>query len=618
MAETLHNNDDHDNDIGGSIFILILLIVNVNTLRYELQVNSITEVILNYSVEVFKILQNDELPKPKDTMVKLIKIQADNQQIRKIMYDYEKTADEYLSEHLQKQIDALYVNIREICLRNDGKNTKTIDSILRPYQGGYYYELFCEFLLHCNTNTNETLMQKIFHYYQQIRSIDTSDELKAWDQYVISFYNSVLLTITKMYSIILISYKYAAYPTEEGIAFSFIADNLRDSTSYKTVKNNAVMEFKKLVKILTSSINPIIVEPTEIYQNDPSHYIEDINYGQLTYFLRSYETNQKYLNPNHDCDFNCIDYSNTHHYTVKKNEVANRESICNGHIYSCKKILPKKICVNNETCDIDALSSPVDIQRGCSICACTCDENKSQQSIRYVNLRSVMSFHIKGYIVTGIRFVIINRTISLQIQQGVYNNITVDPTTVRWKKINDINPNDADESEIVKLNYNRRSFALDDVLLPIDSVVIGVKFILERGLIKLRIMGSNRKNFGGLDTFQRKTLVSCDMRINRDEINTKGLTIPTLKKFNNRIFSEQNKFSTIFKQAKMTNSTKEYIVPFIDLQDVVTNPPSPIVGAGLHLRYDIGSGGFLAPKIMSHHDSRVTSAHYINNILNSI
>lgn len=77
-----------------------------------------------------------------------------------------------------------------------------------------------------------------------------------------------------MYSIILISYKYAANPSHEGIALSLIADNLRESTSYKTIKNNAVMEFKKLVKILTSSINPIIVEPTEIYQNDPSRYIK--------------------------------------------------------------------------------------------------------------------------------------------------------------------------------------------------------------------------------------------------------------------------------------------------------------------------------------------------------
>lgn len=55
----------------------------------------------------------------------------------------------------------------------------------------------------------------------------------------------------------------------------------------------------------------------------------------------------------------------------------------------------------------------------------------------------------------------------------MYNNITVDPTTVKWKKINDINPNDADESQVIKFDYNRRSVALDDLLLPIDSVVIG-------------------------------------------------------------------------------------------------------------------------------------------------
>ncbi|KAK0097952.1 hypothetical protein PV326_012530, partial [Microctonus aethiopoides] len=534
------------------------------------------------------------------------------------MYDYEKTADEYLSEHLQKEIDALYAIVQKICLRDDGKDTKTIDSIIRPYQAGHYYKLFCKFLLYCNTNANETLIYNIFHHYQQRKSTDTSDELKAWDKYVISFYNSVLLIITKMYSIILISYKYAANPTEGGIALSFIADNLRKPTSHRTVKNNAVMEFKKLAKKLTSIINPIIVEPTKMYQSDPSRYIKDINYSQLTHFLRNYETNQKHLSPDHNCELNCTQHNHTRHYIITKKRVANRESICNGRIYSCKTIVPKKICVNDDDCDIDALLVPVDIQRGCSICACTCDENKSQQSIRYVNLKPVMSFHAKGYVVTGIRFVIINRIISLQIQQGMYNNITVNPITVRWKKVNDINPNDADESQVVKFNYNRRSFALDDLLLPIDSVVIGVKFILERGLIKLKIMGSNRKNFGGLDTFQQRTLALCDKRINRDELNTNGLEIPTLKKFNNTIFSEQNKYSMSFKQAKMTNSTEEYIVPFIDLQDVVTNPPSPIVGVGLHLRYDIGSGGFLAPKIMSHHDSRITSAHYINNILDSL
>lgn len=180
--------------ITGSIFILILSIVNVNTSRYDLQVNPITKKILNYSVHVFKILQNDNITKPRDIMEKLIKIQAANEQIRKIMYDYEKTADEYLSEHLQKEIDALYDNIREICLRDDGKDTKTIDSILRPYQASHYYKLFCEFLLYCNKNTNETLMYNIFHHYQQRVS-----QLKKK-------FNSLLINVKGMYNCLFVKF----------------------------------------------------------------------------------------------------------------------------------------------------------------------------------------------------------------------------------------------------------------------------------------------------------------------------------------------------------------------------------------------------------------------------
>lgn len=47
----------------------------------------------------------------------------------------------------------------------------------------------------------------------------------------------------------------------------------------------------------------------------------------------------------------------------------------------------------------------------------------------------------------------------------------------------------------------------------------------------------------------------------------------------------------------MKKDAAQTTVPFLDAQDVFTDPPMPIQGVNLILKTQDGSGGFIAPRI---------------------
>lgn len=47
----------------------------------------------------------------------------------------------------------------------------------------------------------------------------------------------------------------------------------------------------------------------------------------------------------------------------------------------------------------------------------------------------------------------------------------------------------------------------------------------------------------------------------------------------------------------MGKDAAQSTIPFLDAQEVVNNPPTPIQGVGIFLKSQDGYGGFLAPRI---------------------
>lgn len=50
----------------------------------------------------------------------------------------------------------------------------------------------------------------------------------------------------------------------------------------------------------------------------------------------------------------------------------------------------------------------------------------------------------------------------------------------------------------------------------------------------------------------------------------------------------------------MDKDAAQSTVPFIDTQEVTSNPPVPLSGVGIYHKGRQGYGGFLAPKIMTY------------------
>ena len=76
--------------------------------------------------------------------------------------------------------------------------------------------------------------------------------------------------------------------------------------------------------------------------------------------------------------------------------------------------------------------------------------------------------------------------------------------------------------------------------------------------------------------------------------------MPTNSIKSNELISNDAQYVT-FTITDMQKDGGQTTVPFIDTQEVVTNPPMPLAGAGLIHRGQEGYGGFLGLKLYTYH-----------------
>jgi hypothetical protein len=72
--------------------------------------------------------------------------------------------------------------------------------------------------------------------------------------------------------------------------------------------------------------------------------------------------------------------------------------------------------------------------------------------------------------------------------------------------------------------------------------------------------------------------------------------IPTKTKVKSKRLSNSNSFIK-FTNSDVGKDAAQTTVPFLDSQDVVTNPSVPLQGIGIYYKGQLGYGGFIAPRI---------------------
>ncbi|XP_057324002.1 uncharacterized protein LOC130666765 [Microplitis mediator] len=234
---------------------------------------------------------------------------------------------------------------------------------------------------------------------------------------------------------------------------------------------------------------------------------------------------------------------------------------------------------------------------------CACDKQVDQDtSIRTLSLREHYTDSADSRVVTGIRFIVKNNIVMIQIREGKIVNGIIDPKTVKW--IDDDGQHPEIGPDTVKLNYNIRAFELDDIELPDGHLVTGVKFsVRNKTRISLAIRGSamyddKKKTFPSIhDQWYYPTP---DPDIDRYNIDIEYFKNPADSSDKNQELSTPGlhyvDLSTSVYSSKDENVA---IIPFIDSRELITNPPIALGGLGIFFNSKPGYGGFITFKYIT-------------------
>ncbi|XP_051858674.1 uncharacterized protein LOC127565202 [Drosophila albomicans] len=241
----------------------------------------------------------------------------------------------------------------------------------------------------------------------------------------------------------------------------------------------------------------------------------------------------------------------------------------------------------------------------CSYCFCLCDDH--QNSDRYFNLRETVSDVKANKVMTGVRFVKKNRVFHLQIQEGqILPRGAINQSTVEWKPVDGYKIDDTNIREGVdyhSMNYKSRGLNLDEITYTNDGsfVVTGVRFQATKGRLNLIVLFSNFDFVKGMliePESTRKYQSNSDIK-GRIELHLKNLDVPTLSFDSSQPLSKDGQYLE-FVNTGMEQDAAQTTVPFIDIQDVVSNHPVPLAGISIYYKGSPGYGGFVTPKIISY------------------
>ncbi|XP_014300308.2 uncharacterized protein LOC103575366 isoform X2 [Microplitis demolitor] len=378
---------------------------------------------------------------------------------------------------------------------------------------------------------------------------------------------------------------------------------------------SSVINYLIFLIIIKESYSQLQKNLVHIQAKDPDMHRKDVTFGGFT-FLRGQLFDEQHLNNKGVCTGRCSDYENTHyHYNDRYNKSITQQLFkCSGRIVKCRNVNNFDISVvvyadnnmyrykvNKERNDYQIrkaenyhdhynsqkhhdLYTNYDVKsdyNNCATCKCYCDDTTNKKIIRSFCLDAVKSRTEDGYVITGLRFRIRARIVHLEIQQGKLVNGVVDRNTVHWFAKNWCSLTGA-------MNYDNRSFQLDDIILPHNQVLTGL--MINRYDPKTKIHGYRlgRFSLGVIATV-------LDNKGNLDVNN--WFTYHRIQGFRDEL-STPNRHYIKFHPSDWKYDFAQHIIPFLDLQDVVTEPPSPVSGAGIYYKSKKGYGGFIAPKIV--------------------
>lgn len=382
-----------------------------------------------------------------------------------------------------------------------------------------------------------------------------------------------------------------------------------------------------------------------LWRCDPRNHEEGKTYTQVTKVLQGFLVNEVDLNKDGTCREDCPFYKYTKQFSCYKENFCQKQPRCNGNIVGCQ-FVDSDMWVCQSPSSSTRRYDWIEYENGrtlgtkqhchrpvtkvdswwrwlfwhCSFCYCYCDDPRDIKSDRYFNLRPSVSDKRKNRVITGIRFTKVNRVIHLQIQEGELLPMGgINASTVEWQPVDAYSIDDEGVTvgtDYHMLTWESRAIDLDDLKLPHNSVLTGIKLRRVGGHLNLEIQGSEFNFTEGklLQAGEKsywisndKTDVSPDnprthLKLKNPDVPTKS-TGPSVPDSRSEQFIE-------FTSSDLDLDAGQTTVPFIDAQDVAPNPPTPLSGAGLYHKGRKYSGGFIAPRVFTFDFSSHIKDHF--------
>lgn len=348
-------------------------------------------------------------------------------------------------------------------------------------------------------------------------------------------------------------------------------------------------------------------------------------YAEITRLMQGYLENEINLSAESSCYETCEDYQDARVEGCHKDTICKDEMKCTGRVHSCRLIGSEmNVCHGNETTlrRYEFISYDNGDRRECrggfkqaksfsyhgfwrcDYCFCLCDE-PAALSDRFFSLRQTISDFQQNKVVTGARFIKHQRVFYLQLQQGeLLPSGLINQSTLDWIPLQTFDVTHVDIRsgfDYHELSRKSRSLDLDEITTDNDSLIVtGARFRVIDNHLNLEVRFSQLNFTTGrlLQPDVNSFWLGNNANKPREKLRLKNPDKSSRTPYGSAPLSTDNQFME-FISSSIDMDAAQSTVPFIDIQDVVTNPALPISGLGIYHKGFKGFGGFFAPKIVT-------------------
>ncbi|XP_057329596.1 uncharacterized protein LOC130670285 isoform X2 [Microplitis mediator] len=664
------------------VFLSILLVINNIILIYSLPGKSDSDLI-NFTRNLNKMTKellssNKFLESDFKTKIKIVsnKMRDSSQDSLELpSYEYAKTLIEFQRNfpqkgQLEESLTELFGYIERIDALHKHYKLYEIPKLIGGAKSPYHESTIDDFLQVLTSHGaggTQDILDKIYHI--MVPSASDTMRLGLFELMVeqrkashprdlCGLENSFFQQLNEIYDI-LFHIEIMAYVA---MAYSYIFLSHKHESPFKSETEKVAIAFaRRNIQYLSLVQSAMRNASREIYQCDPPKHIRNETFVEFSHLFQKIFVNEIQVLPSETCSISCKEINSNKIFrcyswkSLSKLNTYCPKRYCRGIMRDCSWVGSSTLC-----------EFPSEFPRRYQWIDSANGQYAPREKCQGKEIRvdhSMSDFYFFNFrVVTGVRFVLKNRMIHIQIQQGqLIKDGEINSTTTEWVELENFKYVDS-ENAFYKLDQSgpllmeegidysfigskQNILFIDDIIGPLETLVTGVRLNhsfpqwpgeVNTSPIQIEVFISHYIYEAGkldLDSFPSMWVTTQNMPnppiwYNRDRAEIK-LTMPDdpTKSFDNYPNTESNQYIE-FRETDIWKDAGQTTIPLFDIQPV-TSSVRPLDGIGLIHRNSNNNGGFISLKIFTvnctlhirvidksdtqYHKSAFN--HYLNNAL---